>query len=144
MGKFKDFLITEEVGLADIGPNIERLFNSQEFGNQIQGAFVSSQWNNSYTNTPWKGNDNINNSKEPVDLTIASVQRTGRIISFLDKKTPIYIKLSDGTECNFTYQELKKIEGVPAIGKTMTVIFQRHPDDVTRQFSKIEKAIVTD
>jgi hypothetical protein len=73
-----------------------------------------------------------------------SVQRTGRIVGFLEKNNPVYIKLSDGTECSFTNQEMKNIEGKPALGKTMTVIFQRHPDDFTRQYSKIEKAIVTD
>jgi hypothetical protein len=144
MGKFKEFLINEEVGLADLGPNIEKLFNSQEFGNQVQGAFVSSQWNNTYTNTPWKGNDSLNNVKEPVDLQIPSISRTGKIVGFLEKNNPVYIKLSDGTECSFTNQEMKNIEGKPAIGKTMTVIFQRHPDDFTRQYSKIEKAIVVD
>lgn len=142
MGKFKNFLINEEVGLADLGPNIEKLFNSQLFGNQIQGAFVSSQWNNSYTNTPWKGNDSLNNVKEPVDMKIPSTERTGKIISLTEKSNPIFIRLSDGTECMFTLQEFKKIQGKPSIGKTMTVIFQRHPDDFTKQLSKIEKAIV--
>lgn len=103
---------------------------------------LSSQWNNSYTNTPWKGNDSLNNVKEPSDLTIPSIERTGKIISLAEKSNPIYIRLSDGTECVFTHQEYKKIEGKPAIGKTMTVIFQRHPDDFTEQLSKIEKVII--
>jgi hypothetical protein len=143
MGKFKEFIIKEEVGLADLGPNIEKLFNSQEFGNQIGGALVSSQWNGFNTPTPWKGDD-LKNAKNPVDLGVSSVQRTGRITTLLKTKNPIYIKLSDGTECNFSFDEFKRIQGNPNIGKTMTVVFQRHPDDFTRQFSKIDKAIVLD
>ena len=54
MAKFKEFIIKEEVGLADLGANVEKLFNSQEFGNQIIGAFVTSQWNNT-KHMPWKG-----------------------------------------------------------------------------------------
>jgi hypothetical protein len=143
MAKFKEFLIKEEVGLADLGTNVEKLFNSQEFGNQINGAFVSSQWNNT-NHMPWKGEGSLQNVHMPVDLAIPSVERTGRITTLMIRKNPIYIKLSDGTECNFTYDEYQKIQGNPAIGKNMTVMFQRHPDDFTRQYSKIDKAIVLD
>lgn len=143
MGKFRNFILNEEVGLADLGPNIERLFNSQEFGNQIGGAFVSSSWNSLNPPTPWKGDD-LQTAKNPVDLGIPSVQRTGRITTLMRTKNPIYIRLSDGTECNFSFDEFKRIQGNPGIGKTMTVIFQRHPEDMSNQFSKIDKAIVLD
>ena len=143
MGKFKEFIIEEEVGLADLGPNIERLFNSQEFGNQIGGAFVSSQWNGLNVPTPWRGDD-LQTARNPSDLGISSVQRTGRITTLMKSKNPIYIRLSDGTECNFSFDEFKRIQGDPNIGKTMTVVFQRNPDDSTRQYSKIDKAIVLD
>lgn len=143
MGKFKEFIIQEEVGLADLGPNIEKLFNSQEFGNQLNGALVSSQWNGMNVPTPWKGDD-LQTAKNPVDLGLSSVQRTGRITALLKTKNPIYVRLSDGTECNFSFDEFKRIHGNPDLGKTMTVVFQRHPDDMSRQFSKIDKAIVLD
>lgn len=143
MGKFKEFIIQEEVGLADLGPNIERLFNSQEFGNQLNGALVSSQWNGMNVPTPWRGDD-LQNAKNPVDLGLSSVQRTGRITALLKTKNPIYVRLSDGTECNFSFDEFKRIQGSPDLGKTMTIVFQRHPEDMSRQFSKIDKAIVLD
>lgn len=143
MGKFKEFIIQEEVGLADLGPNIEKLFNSQEFGNQLNGALVSSQWNGMNVPTPWKGDD-LQTAKNPVDLGLSSVQRTGRITALLKTKNPIYVRLSDGTECNFSFDEFKRIQGNPDLGKTMTIVFQRHPDDMSRQFSKIDKAIVLD
>jgi len=76
------------------------------------------------------------------DMTIPSVERTGRITTLLSKRNPIYVRLSDGTEAQFTYDEYKRIEGNPALGKTMTVIFQRHPEDSGRSYSKIDKAIV--
>jgi hypothetical protein len=143
MAKFKEFILKEEIGLGDIEVNINKLINSKDFGDQINGAFNSSQWNATNIPTPWKGDD-LKDLKNPVDLGFSSVQKTGRIISFLKNKNPIYIRLSDGTECNFTFDELKKIEGIPEIGKTMTVIFQRHPSDITNNFSKITKAIVSD
>lgn len=143
MAKFKEFIINEEVGLGNLGSNIERLFNSQNFGNQINGAMVSSQWNGMYSPTPWKGDD-LQTAKNPVDIGISSVERTGRITSLMKTRNPIYIRLSDGTECNFSFDEFKKIQGTPDIGKTMTVIFQRHPDDMTNQHSKIDVAIVRD
>jgi hypothetical protein len=60
------------------------------------------------------------------------------------RKNPIYVRLSDGTEAHFTYDEWKKIEGQPALGKTMTILFQRHPEDMSQEHSKIDKVIVTD
>lgn len=42
MSKFKEFILKEETGLANLGANIDRLFNSQMFGNQINGAFIFS------------------------------------------------------------------------------------------------------
>jgi hypothetical protein len=78
------------------------------------------------------------------DVTIPSVERTGRITSLITKRNPIYIRLSDGTEAHFSYDEYRRIDGKPELGKTMTVIFQRHPEDRMQQASKIDKAIVRD
>lgn len=143
MGKFKNYLINEEIGLADLGPRIDRLMNSQNFGNQVQGAFVSSAFDGSGA-SPETGMAGHPIDMPVNDLTIPSVERTGRIIALMLKKNPIYIRLSDGTECNFTYDEYKRIQGNPALGKVMTVMFQRHPGDLGQQSSKIDKAIVRD
>lgn len=143
MGKFRDFLITEEVGLGNLGAKITQLFHSQNFNNQIGGAFASTDV------TGTEQSATMGYSGHPLylpstDLTIPQVTRSGRITNLMLKKNPIFVKLSDGTEASFTYDEYKKIQGVPEVGKTMTIVFQRHPEDTSQMHSKIDKAIVTD
>ena len=139
MGRFKKFLLTEEIGLADIGPRMDRLMNSQWFGNQIAGALVSSDVTGSEQFSTLGSNH-----LPSTDLTIPSATREGRITTLLLKKNPIYVRLSDGTEANFSYDEYRRIQGQPGLGKVMTIIFQRHPDDMGRSYSKIDQAIVRD
>jgi hypothetical protein len=141
MGKFKEFLLTEEIGLADLGPRIDHLMNSQWFGNQIAGALVSSDVSGS-EQSPTLGYAGHSLHLPSTDLTIPSVTKEGRITTLLLKKNPIYVRLSDGTEAHFSYDEYRKIDGEPALGKVMTITFQRHPDDTGRAYSKIDKAIV--
>lgn len=143
MGKFKEFLITEEIGLADLGTKIDNLYHSHWFGNQLAGAIASTDVTGT-EQSPTMGYSGHSLHLPSVDLTIPSSTRTGRITTLLLKKNPIYIRLSDGTEAHFTYDEYKKIDGEPSLGKTMTITFQRHPQDQTRMHSKIDKAIVRD
>jgi len=143
MGKFKEFLLTEEIGLGDLGQRIDSLMNSQKFGNQIGGAFASTDVTGSEMG-PTMGFAGHSLWLPSTDLTVPSVERTGRITTLLLKRNPIYVRLSDGTEANFSYEEYRRIEGSPALGKTMTLIFQRHPEDQTSGYSKIDKAIVRD
>lgn len=141
MGKFKNYIINEELGLGELGSNIDKIFKSQWFGNQIAGAYVSTDVSGS-EQSPTMGYSGHSLHLPSTDLTIPSIEKTGRITTLLNKKNPIFIRLSDGTEAQFTYDEYKRIEGKPNIGKVMTIIFQRHPDDSGRSYSKIDKAIV--
>lgn len=139
MGKFKEFL-TEQVGLGNLGPKLDQLFNGMD--KQIGGAFVSSDVTGS------EQPDTLGSVGHPLhlastDMTIPSVTRSGRITTLMIKKNPIFVKLSDGTEASFTYDEYQKIQGVPRLGKVMTITFQRNPQDHSRMHSKIDKAIVT-
>jgi hypothetical protein len=144
MGKFREFLITEEsVGLGNLGAKITQLFHSQDFNNQIGGAFASTDV------TGTEGSNTHGSAGHPLhlpstDLTIPQMTKSGRITMLALKKNPIFIKLSDGTEANFTYDEYKKIQGTPEVGKVMTITFQRHPEDSSRMYSKIDQAVVTD
>ena len=151
MGKFKEFLINEEIGLGELGPAIDNLYHSQWFGNQINGAYTSMDTGSVSQNDAGgsfghqTGSRAIGQMGLPTtDMTIPSVSKEGRITTLLLKKNPIYVRLSDGTEANFTYDEYKRIDGEPALGKVMTIIFQRHPSDSTKMFSKIDKAVVKD
>jgi hypothetical protein len=143
MGEFKEFLVFEQIGLGQLGPKIDALFNDRDFGNQIHGAITSSDWTGS-EQSPTLGYGGHPLHLPSTDLTIPSVQRTGRITHLMLKKNPIYIRLSDGTECQFSYDEYRRIKGIPELGKTMTVVFQRHPEDFTQQHSKIDHAVVRD
>lgn len=138
MGKFKEFLITEDIGLADLGPRIDRFYHSDYIDGKINGAFTTSS---NAMNSPTVGQAM---DLPTTDASIPSVERTGRITSIITKRNPIYIRLSDGTEDHFSYDEYRKIEGKPELGKNMTIIFQRHPEDKMQQASKIDKVIVRD
>lgn len=142
MSKFRQFLINEEVGLADLGPRIEKAFQSHWFGNQQDGA-ITSMGDSGSIPSPTTGSTEHTMGLPATDMTIPSVTRSGRITTLVMNKNPIYVCLSDGTEAHFTYDEYKRIEGDPGLGKTMTIIFQRHPEDLTNMYSKIDKAIVT-
>ncbi len=142
MGKFKEFIINEQEGFGQLGTNIDKLFKNQWLDTAINGAFLTSDVNGTDQSPPFNYSGSY--PDKGIDLTIPSVQKSGRITTLMTKRNPIYIRLSDGTEANFTYDEYKRIEGSPALGKTMTIIFQRHPEDCTDQHSKIDKVIVRD
>lgn len=141
MGKFKDFLITEELGLGNLGSTIDNFYNNQWLGNRLHGAFLSTDQSGTEQSIT-HGYAGHPLHMPSTDLTIPSMERSGRITTLMMKKNPIYVRLSDGTEAHFTYDEWKKIDGEPALGKTMTIIFQRHPQDWTSNTSKIERVIV--
>jgi hypothetical protein len=136
--KFAEFLLNEEIALGDMGTKIDQLFKNQNFQNQ-SGAYLSSDWTGSGgyqspTNSPLR--------LPGTDLTIPTIEKSGRITVLLSKRNPIYVCLSDGTEANFTYEEWKRIKGEPALGKVMHITFQRHPEDKSAQHSKIDHVTV--
>ena len=143
MGKFKDFILNEEIGLGDLGTRIDHLFHSHRFGNQIAGAFASSDVTGT-EQSPTRDYAGHSLHLPSTDLTIPSVTKQGRITILQTQKNPIYVKLSDGTEAHFTYDEYRRIQGEPQLGKTMTLVFQRHPEDRMQEYSKIDQATVID
>lgn len=133
MGKFREFVLTEDIGLADLGPRLHNFYNSPWLDAKIGAALVPG-------NTSRGDGIDIPST----NLTIPSNERTGRIEVLMLKRNPIYVRLSDGTETYFSHDEYNRIEGTPELHKTMTVIFQRHPNDASKSNSKIDKAIVRD
>lgn len=142
MGKFKEFIFTEQIGLGQLGLQMNNLANSQWLGNTIAGALITSDVSGSDQFPPFGQTGAY--PKPDVDLTIPSVEKTGRITALMTKRNPIYVRLSDGTEANFTYDQFNRIQGQPAIGKTMTISFQRRPDDTSSGYSRINHIIVHD
>lgn len=136
---FKDF-INEEIALGNIPGQMDRLFGVKGFQSHA-GAYVSSDVNGSEAQEISPGHSLMLPS---TDLQIPQIERQGRITTLLTKRNPIFVRLSDGTEANFTYDEFKRIKGEPKLGKTMMISFQRHPNDAAKNHSRITKAIVMD
>lgn len=132
--RFKEFLLKEGIGLGNLGSTIDKVFDTPQWQAQA-GSYVSNDMAN---------NPTLGLSLPSTDLEVPSIERTGKIKVLMGKRNPIYIELSDGTKASFTYDEWKRIKGEPALGKTMTIIFQRHPGDMSQNYSKIDKAMVLD
>lgn len=138
---FKEF-INEEIGLGDIDAKMSRLFNRRSIQNSM-GSISNTDF--SY-DTPqgYIGDPDFTPRLPATTLNIPNVETTAKIETLHLKKNPIYIRLTDGTEAYFTYDQYKRIKGEPAVGKTMTIIFRRNPNDSSSNNSNIEKAIVRD
>jgi hypothetical protein len=78
-----------------------------------------------------------------IDLALPSLTRHGQITIMLKNQNPIYVQLNDGTKLFFTIDEFKRIKGFPEIGRTMTVTFQRHHNDISDMPSKIDSCTVS-
>lgn len=136
---FRTF-INEELALGNMGQHVERMFRNKQF-DQFAGAFVSGDHEHSQEGY---GAPEFAPKLPGTDLSVPQQERTGKITILIAKKNPIFVQLSDGTKAYFTYDEFKRIKGEPALGKTMTIVFQRHGSDASSNNSKIDHAIVTD
>ena len=73
------------------------------------------------------------------DLQVPQIKKTSRIEVLDKKKNPIYIRLQDGTQLFFTWDEFKRIKGKsPERGDIMSVVFQRHPGNKSQETSQIQ------
>lgn len=139
---FKEFLLREaQIGLGNLAGSMDRVFGKHF--SDMGHSYVSYT---DFTQPPPEGyiGDPTWMTKAPAgDVTIPSVERTGRIIELRKNDNPIYIRMSDGTETTMTVDQFKRIEGEePAIGKVMTVVLQRHPSDQSVTRSQVQRAIV--
>jgi len=71
------------------------------------------------------------------DLGLPTVDKKGKITILIKRKNPIFVQLDDGTKLFFTYDEFKRINGDPVVGKTMAVKLLRLPGDTNESPSKI-------
>jgi len=72
-----------------------------------------------------------------LDLGLPSVEKKSKISILNDKINPIYMQLEDGSKLFFTYDEFKRIQGTPLIGKVMQLTMQRLGNDTSVYPSKI-------
>lgn len=77
------------------------------------------------------------------DIDLPTIVKTSRIKHLYDKKNPIIVLLDDGTKLYFTYDEFRRIEGTPEVGKKLTYTMQRLAHDKTIMPSKITKCVVS-
>ena len=74
-----------------------------------------------------------------IDLVMPNVAKTS-FISYIElNKNPILILLKDGTKIFLNIDQYNRIKPTPEIGKRITVVFQRSPEDKSNEPSKIEK-----
>jgi hypothetical protein len=93
--------------------------------------------NNSYCLENFNWAKKIGQAMPSLFLDLPTIQKQSRIEAIYDKKNPIMLQLSDGTKLFFSYDEYKRIEGNPQVGKSLIATMQRLPGDKTDYMSKI-------
>lgn len=77
------------------------------------------------------------------NLGLPTVERVSEVKVVDRTKNPIRVILADGTTLKFTIDEFKIIPGgEPVKGKKMKVVFQRHPNDSSKNESQIQACYV--
>lgn len=77
-----------------------------------------------------------------LNAILPNVVKTSQIKILERNKNPIFLMLADGTKLFLTWDEFKRIPGPePTVGKTLTVVFQRNPDDKSETPSKINSIL---
>ena len=72
-----------------------------------------------------------------INITLPEITKKAKIYDIQYNKNPILIQLDDGSKLFMTIEQFRRIEGKPAIGKTMVVSMQRLSNDATDSPSKI-------
>lgn len=98
------------------------------------GAMASSTWTGSEMN-PEKYLPHLPST----DLIIPQVTRSSFITYIEKNKNPIIIICKDGTKLYLSLDQYNRINKMPEVGKRITVVFQRSPNDLGNEPSKIEK-----
>jgi len=97
-------------------------------------AVLPSAWTGSNSSY----GDSVFSSKAPsLDFGLPSVTKTGKIQHLSRNTNPIEIVLEDGTRLFLTVDQFRRIKGNPAVGRVMTVVFERSPLDNGNVPSKI-------
>lgn len=72
-------------------------------------------------------------------LGLPTVTKRGKVIGVTHTANAAVVQLEGGTMLRFNADELRMIHGgKPEIGKTMKVIFQRHPMNGSKEPSQIQ------
>jgi hypothetical protein len=97
----------------------------------------------SFLQSSWTGSESAPDLRLPflpsLDLEIPQVTRSSIVSNIILNKNPIIIELQDGTRLFLSLDEYNRIQNKPAIGKNITVVFQRNETDKSENSSKIIK-----
>lgn len=77
-------------------------------------------------------NDSVKN-----ELDLPLLKKEGVIQIVIENKNPIYIQLSNNTKLFLTYEQYRRLNKKPMVGKKMIVWFQRNPDDHSQTTSQV-------
>ena len=121
-------------------------FNQNKGG----GAFLSTNQDGSEATPNFSGHaqhlpgtDMTIPTDDSGNVFMPMIHRKSTIRIVDTKRNPIFVFLDDGTRLHFTYDEFKRIKGgEPAPGKTMTVVFQKNPNDRTEVPSQVQSCKV--
>ena len=120
--------------------NFKEFFNNTvgKHNDTASGAILGSDWTGSEMSS-MMGMLGRPLHLPSMDFAFPNIMKQG-IIKFMDeKKNPIMMHLSDGTRLHFSLDEFNRIKGrKPRVGRTVMVIFQRHPSDASEEPSQIQ------
>jgi hypothetical protein len=97
----------------------------------------------------WTGSGEVGNLMSQavflpsMDLSLPATTKVGKIAMIIKDKNPIMLQMSDGTQLYFTIDQFRRITGSPALGRTISVVFQRDYTDSSKLPSKISTCHVT-
>lgn len=118
--------------------NFKRFAMIMEYLDGGSSVAVSSSWTGSGDNGMSQGV-----FLPSMDLSLPATTKVGKIAMIIKDKNPIMVQMDDGTQLYFTIDQFRRIKGSPALGRTMTVVFQRDYTDRTKMPSKISTCHVT-
>lgn len=119
--------------------NFKRFVMIMEYLDSGSAAILPSSWTGS-------GQSDI--MSQPVflpnmDLALPAITKVGKIAMLIKDKNPIMLQMDDGTQLYFSLDQFRRITGSPALGRTISVVFQRDYTDRSKMPSKIASCQVT-
>lgn len=63
------------------------------------------------------------------ELDLPTIEKKSAIHTVIKNKNPIYVQLADGTKLFFTFDEFRRLNHEPVVGKMMVVKMLRLPHD---------------
>jgi len=76
------------------------------------------------------------------EFNVPHITKKGHILNIEYNKNPIRIKISDGTQLFLHIDDYKRLNKEPKKGDNISIEFQRNPEDISENPSKINKIFI--